>query len=47
MFAPAVILVPLRWLDTVPARSLTTLLHVVMLPLMLVVMLWRRRQNTS
>jgi hypothetical protein len=33
--------------DAVPARSLSTLMHVVMLPLMLVVMLWRRSQDTS
>jgi hypothetical protein len=47
MFALAIVLVPLLWLDAVPARSLSTVLHAVMLPLMLVVMLWRRSQYTS
>lgn len=43
LFAPAIVLVPLRWLDAVPARSLFTLLHARELALMLVV-LWRRSQ---
>jgi hypothetical protein len=47
MFAPAVVLFPLLWLDAVSAGSLFTLMHVVMLPLMLVVMLWRRGRYTS
>jgi hypothetical protein len=47
MFAPAVILVPLLWLDAVSARPLPRLLHFVTLPLMLVVMLWRRSQDAS
>jgi flagellar biosynthetic protein FliP len=47
MFAPAVILFPLLWLDAIPARSLSTLMHAVMLPLMLVVMLRRRSQSMS
>jgi hypothetical protein len=47
MFAPAMILVPLLWVDAVSARSLPTLLHVVMLQLMLVVLLRRRSQDTS
>jgi hypothetical protein len=46
MFTPAVILVPLLRLDAVSARSLPRLLHVVTLPMM-VVMLWRRSQDTS
>jgi hypothetical protein len=37
---------PLLWLDAVSARSLPTLLHVVMLPLMLAVMLRRPSQYT-
>jgi hypothetical protein len=47
MFAPAIVLFPLLWLDAVAAGSLVTLMHVVMLPLMLVVMLWRRSQYAS
>jgi hypothetical protein len=47
MLAPAIVLVPLLWLDAIPARSLSTLLHSVMLPLMLVVLLWRRSRDTS
>jgi hypothetical protein len=47
MFAPAIVLVPLRWLDAVPVRSLPTLLHAVMLPLMLAVMLRRHSHYTS
>jgi flagellar biosynthetic protein FliP len=47
MYAPALVLLPLLWLDVVPARSLFTLMHVVMLSLMLVVMLWRRSQYAS
>jgi hypothetical protein len=46
MFIPVIVLVPL-WLDAIPTRSPFMLLHVVMLPLMLVVMLWRRSQGTS
>jgi hypothetical protein len=47
MFVPAIVLFPLLWLNAVPAGSLPTLLHVVMLPLMLVVVLWRRSQYAS
>jgi flagellar biosynthetic protein FliP len=47
MLVPAIVLVPLLWLDAIPARSLSTLLHLVMLALMLVVLLWRRSQDTS
>ncbi|GLW62673.1 hypothetical protein Arub01_09170 [Actinomadura rubrobrunea] len=42
MFAPAVALIPLLWLDAVGAGALMTLEHVAMFVLMLVVMLRRR-----
>jgi hypothetical protein len=44
MFAPIIVLAPLAWLDVVPGGSLVMLTHVAMLPLMLVVMLRRRRE---
>jgi hypothetical protein len=42
MFAPALPLFPLLWLDVVDGASLMLLAHVAMFPLMLVAMLWRR-----
>ncbi|GAA1272289.1 hypothetical protein Psi02_06360 [Planotetraspora silvatica] len=42
MFAPALPLFPLLWLDVVDGESLMVLAHVAMFPLMLVAMLWRR-----
>ncbi|WP_200304709.1 hypothetical protein [Streptomyces adelaidensis] len=42
MFAPAVALFPLLWLDVIAADSLMVLEHVLMLPLMFVVMLRHR-----
>jgi len=47
MLAPAIVVIPLLWLDAVPAGSVFTLLHGVMLPLMLVVMLRRHSPYTS
>ena len=42
MFAPAVALVPLRWLGLIAGDALLVLEHLAMLPLMLLVMLRRR-----
>ncbi|MDQ1023787.1 hypothetical protein QF035_001369 [Streptomyces umbrinus] len=42
MFAPALALFPLLWLDVVGADSMIALEHLVMLPLMFFVMLRRR-----
>jgi hypothetical protein len=42
MFAPALPLFPLVWLGVLDAGSMMMLAHVAMLPLMLIVMLWRR-----
>jgi hypothetical protein len=44
MFAPAVALVPLRWLGIVAGDDLLALEHLAMLPLMYLVMLRRRGQ---
>ncbi|MEU6035563.1 hypothetical protein ABZ801_09130 [Actinomadura sp. NPDC047616] len=42
MFAPAVVLIPLLWLDVVDAGTMMMLEHVAMFVLMLLVMLRRR-----
>jgi hypothetical protein len=42
MFAPAVALLPLRWLGVIAGDDLLVLQHLAMLPLMLLVMLHRR-----
>jgi hypothetical protein len=42
MFAPALPLFPLLWLNVVDGESLMVIAHVAMFPLMLVAMLWRR-----
>jgi flagellar biosynthetic protein FliP len=42
MFAPAVVLFPLLWLDVISADSLHLLEHLAMLPLMYLIMLRRR-----
>ncbi|GAA4564991.1 hypothetical protein [Planotetraspora kaengkrachanensis] len=47
MFAPALPLFPLLWLDIVDGESLMVLAHVAMFPLMLVAMLWRRDEYTG
>ncbi|GAA2113228.1 hypothetical protein [Actinomadura alba] len=44
MFAPALALFPLLWLDVIAAESMMTLEHIAMLPLMLLVMLRRRSE---
>jgi hypothetical protein len=44
MFAPAIALLPLLWLDVIGGDSLMLLEHVLMLPLMYVVMLRRRSE---
>jgi hypothetical protein len=44
MFAPALTLFPLLWLDVIAAESLMALEHVAMFPLMLLVMLCRRHE---
>jgi hypothetical protein len=44
MFAPALALFPLLWLDIIDAESMMALEHIVMLPLMLLVMLRRRSE---
>lgn len=44
MFAPVIVFAQLSWLDIVRGESLMMLTHVAMMPLMLVVMLRRRRQ---
>ena len=44
MFAPAVALAPLSWLDVISGEFLMIFTHVAMLPLMLVVMLRRREE---
>jgi flagellar biosynthetic protein FliP len=41
MFAPAIALIPLSWLDVISAESLMLATHILMLPLMFVVMLRR------
>jgi len=47
MFAPIVVLFPLLWLDVISGQSMIALMHAAMMPLMLVVMLWRRSQYTG
>lgn len=42
MFAPALVLFPLLWLDVIAPDSMIALEHLAMLPLMLLVMLRRR-----
>ncbi|MEO3786766.1 hypothetical protein ABGB12_25855 [Actinocorallia sp. B10E7] len=42
MFAPALPLFPLLWLDVIDSGSLMALAHVAMFPLMLAAMFWRR-----
>jgi hypothetical protein len=44
MFAPAVVLVPLRWLGIVAGDDLLALEHLAMFPLMYLVMLRRRAE---
>jgi hypothetical protein len=44
MFAPVIALAPLTWLDIIGSESLMMLSHVAMLPLMLLVMMRRRRE---
>jgi hypothetical protein len=44
MFAPALALIPLLWLDVIGAESLMVLEHGAMFPLMLLVMLRRRSE---
>jgi flagellar biosynthetic protein FliP len=41
MFAPAIALIPLSWLNVISAESLMLATHILMLPLMFVVMLRR------
>ncbi|MGH3392347.1 MAG: hypothetical protein ACRDOO_26045 [Actinomadura sp.] len=47
MFAPVLVLFPLLWLDVIGAESMIALEHVAMFPLMLLVMLRRRRSYTG
>ncbi|SEG24032.1 hypothetical protein SAMN04489712_10440 [Thermomonospora echinospora] len=47
MFAPALPLFPLLWLDVIDAEALMLLAHVAMFPLMLAVMLRRRTEYTG
>jgi hypothetical protein len=47
MFAPALPLFPLLWLDVIDGESLMVLAHMAMFPLMLVAMLWRRDEYTG
>jgi len=47
MFAPIVVLFPLLWFVVISGQSMIALMHAAMMPLMLVVMLWRRSQYTG
>ncbi|GAA4582050.1 hypothetical protein GCM10023194_15440 [Planotetraspora phitsanulokensis] len=42
MFAPALPVFPLLWLDVIDGESLMVVAHMAMFPLMLAAMLWRR-----
>ena len=42
MFVPAIVLIPLLWLDVISGDSLLMIEHIAMLPLMYLVMLRRR-----
>ncbi|GAA3809746.1 hypothetical protein GCM10022226_32610 [Sphaerisporangium flaviroseum] len=47
MFAPVLPLFPLLWLDVIDGMDLMMIAHVAMLPLMLIVMLWRRDEYAT
>jgi hypothetical protein len=46
MFAPALPLFPLLWLNVIDGESMMVLAHMAMFPLMLALMLWRRTEYT-
>ncbi|GAA1269762.1 hypothetical protein GCM10009677_23070 [Sphaerisporangium rubeum] len=46
MFVPIVPLFPLLWLNAIDGMTLMIVAHVVMFPLMLAAMLWRRDEYT-